>query len=501
MKEWSDEELDKLFQKSAEELDPPYEPADWQNLRRRLDEADGITPGGGWLKKTLPWLVLELLLLIGGLGVYYGIGDNEGNGASSVSGTRPADRLPAEVPSTPRAEAPHVPAEGTVSELEKRDQETNSQSADSPEVRKKDQARTGTEVADIESKAAKDLKELPRNLASVSGVREQSNQSEQERGEGAILLPKTTPNAKLEISADPNRRRSHVGPSATFGREEAARQVPSQERLQPMPGQEENNPAGESQTERASRERWLRVAPLDSRENYQESRGLTYPRVAFTSPPDSLSGQNAAETPTIQIPKWSIRLGISPDLSAVRMSDMMHPMQPGPSASLLVERSISNKWTLQTGIVRSLKKYSAPFSDYHPDKHLYQTTLPVSVDGTCTVFEVPLNVRFDVFQSQKTRWFAGAGVSSYKMQKENYIYNYATYVHNAAKGWGPNGTGWYLLSHANASMGYERRLSSRLSLVAEPYLRIPLRGVGFGKVNLFTGGVWLSARYTPIFRK
>ena len=291
--------------------------------------ADGITPGGGWQKKTLPWLALGLLLLIGGLAVYYGIDTNEGIAESKVGSTRPAIPSSAQVPQAKHEETPSPAAENGTLEVPAREQKTiGNSSSDLPQLSQAGESRTASEPNDSE-----DLKELPRNLASVSGVREQSNQSEQERGEGAILLPKTTPNAKLEISTDPNGRRNHVGPSATFGREEAARQVPSQERLQSMPGQEESNPAGESQTESASRERWLRVAPLDSRKNYQESGGLTYPRVAFTSPPDSLSGQNAAETPAIQIPKWSIRLGISPDLSVVRMSDMMHPMQPGPSAS------------------------------------------------------------------------------------------------------------------------------------------------------------------------
>jgi len=67
MKEWSDEELDKLFRASAEEFEAEYQPSDWHSLRRRLDEADGVA-GGGWLKSMAPWVAGVLLLLLGGMG-------------------------------------------------------------------------------------------------------------------------------------------------------------------------------------------------------------------------------------------------------------------------------------------------------------------------------------------------------------------------------------------------------------------------------------------------
>ncbi len=497
MKEWSDEEMDKLFRKSAEELDPPYEPADWNNLRSRLDEADGITPAGGWLKKAWPWLVVGLLLLIGGLGVYHGTQSNEGKGTPPVASTRPTDRPSTQVPDAGQAEVSTFLERKGTSESKEENEIENASPAESNTV----PHEPGKSPINTERKNTQDLKELPRSLASVSGVRDQPNRSEQERGEGAILLPKQNP--KLVQSPSRGRQTSEVDLAKATGQSEVGRPVTLNETAQLGLEKDMSAQAGETRETQSvdePHENWLRVEPLDSRKNYRESEGPAYPEVAYTNPSDNLSGESPADAPVIQIPKWSVRIGVSPDLSVVRMSDMMRSMKPGPSASLLVERSVGEKWSLQTGVIRSLKKYSAPFSDYHPDKHLYQKTMPVSVDGTCTVFEVPLNVRFDFSQKPKTRWFAGAGVSSYKMQKENYTYNYATYVYNAAKGWGGS-TGWYFLSHANASVGYERRLAERLSLVAEPYVRIPLRGVGFGKVNLFTGGIWFSLRYTPVFRK
>jgi hypothetical protein len=68
MKELPDDELDKLFKKSAEELDSTFDPQDWNALRSRLDSADGKTPAMWW-RKWWPAGLLALLM-IGGIGTY-----------------------------------------------------------------------------------------------------------------------------------------------------------------------------------------------------------------------------------------------------------------------------------------------------------------------------------------------------------------------------------------------------------------------------------------------
>ena len=116
------------------------------------------------------------------------------------------------------------------------------------------------------------------------------------------------------------------------------------------------------------------------------------------------------------------------------------------------------------------------------------------------MIEIPLGVRYDFTQTERSRWFAGTGLSSYYLKKEKYTYNYKTYVHGAKYNWEDNNTGLALFSHLNLSAGYEYRISNKLSLLAEPYLKVPLKGIGYGKVNLMTTGMWLSVRYTPVFK-
>ena len=53
----------------------------------------------------------------------------------------------------------------------------------------------------------------------------------------------------------------------------------------------------------------------------------------------------------------------------------------------------------------------------------------------------------------------------------------------------------HLLKVLNLSVGYERLLGPRWSVQAEPFVKLPLAGVGYGAVRLRSAGVFFSLRY------
>ena len=53
----------------------------------------------------------------------------------------------------------------------------------------------------------------------------------------------------------------------------------------------------------------------------------------------------------------------------------------------------------------------------------------------------------------------------------------------------------HLLSILNLSAGYERSLGPRWSIQAEPYFKLPLSGVGAGKMRLASAGVFFGLKY------
>ena len=47
------------------------------------------------------------------------------------------------------------------------------------------------------------------------------------------------------------------------------------------------------------------------------------------------------------------------------------------------------------------------------------------------------------------------------------------------------------------SGGYQKNIGKSFSIMAEPYIKLPLSGVGYGKVKLNSGGLLISVAYKP----
>jgi len=180
----------------------------------------------------------------------------------------------------------------------------------------------------------------------------------------------------------------------------------------------------------------------------------------------------------------------APDFSTVKFQSTKGV---GTTFSLLVGYQFNKKWAVETGVSLDRKRYYTD-AEYFDKKGL--SALPTAwdvtnMDGTCYMWEVPVNVRYNFSQGDKTSWFATAGLSTYFMTRENYTYQYLV------GGWGPyNSKPWevkkpsnYLFSIINLSAGYEHRIGNIGNLRIEPYLRIPMSGLGTGKLNILSGGL------------
>ncbi|MER3497915.1 MAG: hypothetical protein C4308_04410 [Chitinophagaceae bacterium] len=162
-----------------------------------------------------------------------------------------------------------------------------------------------------------------------------------------------------------------------------------------------------------------------------------------------------------------------------------------------------SKFTLRTGIYSASKIYWASSKDY---KLNYPLPTYVKFEGAyanCRVLEVPVSVSYHFLQRKTWLLFGSAGLSSYFMKKEKYVYWYKNTTngseYNYAKNYSNENKHWF--SVLNLSAGYSRQLSQKFSVSAEPYLRLPLKGVGEGKVKLNSGGILFSIGYKPFLKK
>lgn len=157
---------------------------------------------------------------------------------------------------------------------------------------------------------------------------------------------------------------------------------------------------------------------------------------------------------------------------------------------------------LRTGIYFSRKIYSTEPDEYHlpntwPNYYDLQR-----VDADCAVIQLPLSVSYLLNQSKDHNWFASAGLTSLIMKRETYNYLFkVTGGPVQSSQWTLYNKNKHFFSVLNLSGGYEKKFNERTSLSAEPYLNLPLEGIGFGKVKMMSAGVMFTLTFKPFTTK
>ena len=195
----------------------------------------------------------------------------------------------------------------------------------------------------------------------------------------------------------------------------------------------------------------------------------------------------------VRQPRFYIGLVAAPDLTTVKFVDVERPKL---NIGVVLEYRLTNRLRVSTGLLRANKEYFARREDYDWSAYPRAATRNFTwVDGACTVLDVPLNLRYDAVVRPQARLFGSVGLSSFFMQRERYSYDYKEY--NTSYYWERSyvNANRHLFSVLNLSFGYEHQLGTHLSLQAEPYLKVPLAGVGAGKVRLTSGGVFFGVKY------
>ena len=169
-------------------------------------------------------------------------------------------------------------------------------------------------------------------------------------------------------------------------------------------------------------------------------------------------------------------------------------------AGLGIGFTFNDRFTIRSGFYSGRKVYSASPDAYHPPAvfYIYYPYLE-KVDADCKVYEIPVSVSYNFSTSSKHHFFASAGLSSYlmKTEKYNYFYKYNPTGPTLNKEWTINNKNKHFFSALTLSGGYQLKVNNRIIFIAEPYLKLPLSGIGYGKVKLNSGGVLFSIGIKP----
>lgn len=186
-----------------------------------------------------------------------------------------------------------------------------------------------------------------------------------------------------------------------------------------------------------------------------------------------------------------VGLYFSPDFTTIANNRIE---KIGTNYAVQLEYRFSSRWSVQTGVIRSKKVYDAYGDQYEIPLKWNAGVMPQRVDAVCDMLDIPLNIRYDITQHPEKRVFVTTGLTSYVMLKEAYYYTYDTKIAGTHDSWiGTSGP--FLISNLNFSIGYEARITNRLTWQAEPFVRVPISSIGWSNVNLFTLGSFVSIKY------
>lgn len=219
---------------------------------------------------------------------------------------------------------------------------------------------------------------------------------------------------------------------------------------------------------------------------------LSYPAASYAQTP-APSPAKVKRAPKAAPPfhHWNLGLSLGPDWS----SAAAHGWRTGIGGGLTLTYRLNPHWGLSTGVLIDKKLYDARPADYHPSNPIPPTLDVHSIAASCTVIDVPVNVSYSLWQQGSQRIFLSAGLSSFFMQEEKYSYDYKTANGNWEK-WSKEmyGKNQHIFSIVNIAPAYEKA-GAHLSFQMQPYLKVPLQGIGYGKVKLLSTGVHLTISY------
>ena len=167
---------------------------------------------------------------------------------------------------------------------------------------------------------------------------------------------------------------------------------------------------------------------------------------------------------------------------------------------LLLTYPVSKKLSISTGAVYARKLYN--YGGNTATTVYGQGGSPWALNADCFVIDVPLNVNYQILQKKNYSVSLNSGLSSYFMLKEKYKYTNTNQagtpqittleLHNKNQ---------HLLGIANLSISVERKVSDKVSIGVQPFLKLPLTGIGYYDYNLRSRGVAVSLSIKPFGSK
>ena len=168
-----------------------------------------------------------------------------------------------------------------------------------------------------------------------------------------------------------------------------------------------------------------------------------------------------------------------------------HSTKPGLTAGLILGLQLNKKLSVETGVQLTQKKYYTQGKYFTPKAGTMPADMKItSLNGTSTLIEMPVSIKYN-FSKKKNGFYGMAGVSTYVMTKESNEYKAFVSGQQQDINSTYNNTHYYPAAQLNIGAGYRQTLGKKINIRVEPYIQIPLQGMGIGSLPVTSTGVHL----------
>lgn len=157
-----------------------------------------------------------------------------------------------------------------------------------------------------------------------------------------------------------------------------------------------------------------------------------------------------------------------------------------------------SKLSILSGVNYAVKAYETNSENYTVKQGFWTNGIqPNNIAAKCRVIEVPLNLRY-YFAAQDTAqssFYVMAGASTYLMASERYSFAYEEEDPALKQEWNGEWESFDYFSTLTVSAGYQKQVLPHWSILFEPYINLPLTGIGFGEVDIVSFGLSVQIKH------
>jgi hypothetical protein len=176
-----------------------------------------------------------------------------------------------------------------------------------------------------------------------------------------------------------------------------------------------------------------------------------------------------------------------PDFSKVKSSAFK---DPGIGAGVIAGYNLNKTIFIETGFFSDTKYYFSDGKMFDMKSASMPDDMIVNnLESRSKILEIPVKIGYWFYQKKNVHLFVAAGCATYIMTKEKNNYNVTM------NGSPEKMEGIYTKNNLkfpaviNISAGFEKNISSLLKVRIEPYLKLPVQGIGVGKLPVTSAGI------------